>query len=107
MDTIQCQHCQANGIPRLWHYRPILGGYRYMKTQHICHICGSVMYETGGEISPWGTFMLFVVVGVSLGIIDIVNKGAWWLKILDPVVSLSLIGFIGYKILRRIVRMFH
>lgn len=64
MDTIECAHCNRQCVPRLWHYRPFLGALRYLKTQHMCPFCGSVMYETGGYLTPIGLFCILLFGGV-------------------------------------------
>ncbi len=43
--TVTCA-CGAKVIPRLWHVYGNL--FSNTLTQHICPICGMVMYETGG-----------------------------------------------------------
>lgn len=54
---------------------------RYLKTQHMCPICGSVMYETGGQVTPlgWGSIILFggllgcVAVAINAPDFDVVS----------------------------------
>lgn len=50
MSTVKCPSCQNHVQPRLWNYSPWYGFFTYMKTQHLCNLCGAVMYETGGGI---------------------------------------------------------
>lgn len=60
MDTVKCGSCSGNVVPRLWHYG---GGIAsYMKTQHMCPLCGVVMYETGGGIRTWPKLIFFLFV---------------------------------------------
>lgn len=72
MHYLECPHCQAKGIPNLWHYSPFLGQLRYARTQHICRICGGVMYETGGSITLFGWFVILFFIAfaglLSLGL---------------------------------------
>jgi hypothetical protein len=42
MDTIECPSCRKRVIPHLWH-RPFLGRFRYLRTQHICRLCGYLL----------------------------------------------------------------
>lgn len=58
MDQVECPKCQKSAIPKLWHYRPFLGRFRYAKTQHLCPFCGCCMYETGGQITWFGRIVL-------------------------------------------------
>lgn len=59
MDTITCNSCNRKVVPRLWHYRlwtdRLLANrffnVEYMKTQHICPLCGVIMFETGGGMT--------------------------------------------------------
>ena len=44
---VKCPKCSSEVIPRLWSYRDGIASHRL--TEHICTICGAVMYETGGE----------------------------------------------------------
>ena len=58
--NIECEHCKSSVVPRLYH----LGGsiFTYVLTQHLCPICGSVMYESGGEIrTQCKVIVLFVL----------------------------------------------
>lgn len=50
-ERIACTTCGRRIVPRLWHY----GGGRlsYMRTQHLCPFCGTVIYESGGGVR-WG-----------------------------------------------------
>jgi ribosomal protein S27E len=61
-ETIECPSCQRAVIPRLW----FTGGdyMSYMKTQHICPLCGIVMYETGGGYKRGA--VIATIVGVPL-----------------------------------------
>ena len=60
MDAITCNSCNRKVVPRLWHYRlwtdRLLANrffnVEYMKTQHICPLCGVIMFETGGWNDP-------------------------------------------------------
>ena len=59
MDTMTCNRCNRKVVPRLWHYRlwtdRLLANrffnVEYMKTQHICPLCGVIMFETGGGMT--------------------------------------------------------
>ena len=59
MDAITCNSCNRKVVPRLWHYRlwtdRLLANrffnVEYMKTQHICPLCGVIMFETGGGMT--------------------------------------------------------
>lgn len=56
MDHITCPSCGGKTVPRIRNYRPSLGFFRYLKTEHQCPLCGVLMYETGGQINPIGKF---------------------------------------------------
>ncbi|MET3120169.1 hypothetical protein AAKU64_004417 [Undibacterium sp. GrIS 1.8] len=62
MDHIECNSCHRQVIPRLWHYTPFLGQFRYATTQHICPLCGSCMYETGGQVKVTGWLLLAFII---------------------------------------------
>lgn len=79
MSRVQCPYCHRHVHPRLWHYTPWYGEFAHMKTQHICNLCGKVMYETGG----------------GLRIIKTTIVGMIFMPILLMVVS-SLLSTIGY-----------
>lgn len=71
--NIVCPSCNSRCVPRLWHYNPSFAGFRYMKTQHLCPFCGVAMYETGGQLRPFGKiallfFILPIVISFSIGI---------------------------------------
>lgn len=61
-NLLSCPSCGRQCAPRLWHYRPVFGNFRYMKTQHLCPFCGVVMYESGGRMSPTGIIAVFLIV---------------------------------------------
>ena len=62
MDTVVCPHCSRNVVPRLWHEH---SNHRDRATQHICPLCGLVMYVTGGKLSL-GSKLVLTVVGFML-----------------------------------------
>ena len=78
MDAITCNSCNRSVVPRLWHYqlwtdRLLANRFfnvEYMKTQHICRLCGVTMFETGGGLTLPGKivagFVLYCVVSVAL-----------------------------------------
>ena len=78
MDTITCNRCNRKVVPRLWHYRlwtdRLLANrffnVEYMKTQHICPLCGVIMFETGGGMTLPAKivvgFVLYCFVSVAL-----------------------------------------
>ena len=106
MDKIQCPHCKANGIPHLWHYQPSMALFRFAKTQHICRLCGQVMYETGGQMNVLGYLALFMGSGVVLQILNLGWRNEWWWQILSNVLSGLLLAFFGYKIVRYFINVF-
>lgn len=69
MDTVTCPHCAKNVVPRLWHYRSQIP-LRYMKTQHICPLCGVCMYVTDGEMTTSGKVLLLVMAMPFIVLID-------------------------------------
>lgn len=56
-ERIVCPKCGRQVVPRLWQVRQRLA---YLKSQHLCPFCGTVMYETGGEIR-WGCVILLLL----------------------------------------------
>lgn len=58
MDTVTCKHCSRNVVPRLWHE---YSNYCDRATQHICPLCGEIMYITGGKLHFGSKFLLFIV----------------------------------------------
>lgn len=46
--TIKCKNCGSSVIPSLLQTDD--SWYEYSSTQHVCPLCGVVMFETGGEI---------------------------------------------------------
>ena len=62
MDTVVCKHCSRNVVPRLWHE---YSNHSDRATQHICPLCGEVMYVTGGKLSL-GSKLVLTVVGFML-----------------------------------------
>ncbi len=97
MDSIRCSGCSRDVVPRLWHYSPLFGGYiRYMITQHICPLCGVVMYETGGQLYPlvkyifWllAIYAYFALVGVLL---SSVGSGNLMAKLFSELIGVASI----------------
>jgi hypothetical protein len=73
MDSVQCNSCGKQVVPKLWHYRPMLAGsLRYLRTQHICPLCGVCMYESGGNLSVMGKIALIAFALLMLGCLSIV-----------------------------------
>ena len=66
MEGIKCPGCSRNVVPRLHHYRPFLGSYRYVKTQHLCPFCGVAMYETGGGVTTRSKVMFWAFLTIAL-----------------------------------------
>lgn len=65
---ITCVKCEKKMTPRLWHYAPLrhsnaglTKGMRHMKTQHLCPYCGTCQYESGGELSLYGKFIVTTI----------------------------------------------
>lgn len=109
MDKVECPGCHRHCVPRLWHYSPFLGGsLRYMKTQHLCPFCGTVMYESGGEINPicWTFAAIFAVIGVWIGsellFQDAHDKGII-VRSLDLTVKVAFL-YGAYRVVRKVFR---
>lgn len=68
MDNVECPKCAKSAVPKLWHYRPFMGRFRHLKTQHLCPFCGCCMYETGGEITFFGKLVL-VFLALPIGLV--------------------------------------
>lgn len=65
-DRIACSSCGRRIVPRLWHYGG--GRFTYMKTQHLCPFCGTVLYETGGGVrrGVWLLLLLGALVWLTI-----------------------------------------
>lgn len=105
MDTIECPYCHKNSTPHLWHYRPFPGPARYTKTQHICRFCGVVMYESGGGIRPIGWIYALFLLILLTPIAALVPGGAA-LSAVFGLLQLGLMLFVGYLLVRFIIRKF-
>ncbi|PWQ93116.1 hypothetical protein [Leucothrix arctica] len=64
MDKVKCKSCQSNVIPRLWVMNG--GWFHYRRNQHLCVICGVVMYESGGEVAFERIWLVSGVVGLVI-----------------------------------------
>jgi ribosomal protein S27E len=60
--NVKCEKCESTVIPRLWHTNDSICTYSF--TQHICPICGTVMYETGGEIKTQYKALALAVIAI-------------------------------------------
>lgn len=106
MDTLQCPHCQSKGLPHLVHYQPWPSALRYKKTQHMCRICGEVMYETGGRWS-FGIYIILLLAGdLFLQVGNQAWHDEWWWKISLPLAAFSLAGLFVYKLVKIIINIF-
>lgn len=95
MDHIQCSSCNRQVIPRLWHYSPILGRFRYLKTQHLCPFCGVEMYTTGGSINFVGKIVLVLLFLLTFSTIRrALNELGPVGNILASVIGLTIIAII-------------
>jgi ribosomal protein S27E len=105
METIKCNSCSANVVPRLLHYGG--GLFTYLKTQHMCAICGVVMYETGGGIRRWVKVFAFLLLmgfanvyirSSTTGITNVILTGLLALLFIYLLIARPLMSFIkGYK----------
>ncbi|MFZ6876455.1 hypothetical protein ACO0LF_30755 [Undibacterium sp. Di27W] len=98
MDSIECPDCKHQGTPHLWHYQPFfLGKIRYQKTQHQCRICGSVMYESGGQITGFG-WLCLIALAYLLGVYFLqrafpglgLNLG----NVFNPIINIFIFGLL-------------
>lgn len=94
---ISCKSCGANVVPRLWSYGG--GLLSYSTTQHICSICGAVMYETGGEMKGKGKFLLWLIFIIAVGV-------SLPKSFQENFISLGLILLFGYFLLVRPIIIF-
>ena len=100
MDTIQCPHCKAEGIPHLQHRQTVWLLLGHMKTRHICRLCGQIMYVTGGGLNIIGYAACFLIFYVTWQIFHLGVPDWWGWKIVDPMINLLFLAFVGYKIYR-------
>jgi len=61
--TVRCGKCGSDVSPRLWHVH--VSNFTYHRTQHICPICGVVMYETGGGLQGWVRIVFMCALGMG------------------------------------------
>lgn len=103
MNTVPCPSCGESCKPRLWHYTPAFGAVRYMKTQHICTLCGIAMYETGGQINVFGKFAGAFFLGlagcVALSVSGVAAGGVLIGLLIAAVIN-AVVFYGGYKVFR-------
>lgn len=100
---VNCRNYNNTGSPHLWHYQPFLASFRYLKTQHICRACGTVMYETGGKISPVGWIKAFLSVYMLAGIVIVIGMpimGEGKSILLAGALQCGFWGLVGYHVYR-------
>jgi len=62
-DRIQCKQCSRKIVPRLFRHG---GSLLHNPTlQHMCPYCGTCQYETGGQITATGKFVLWALLAMS------------------------------------------
>jgi hypothetical protein len=104
--TVHCK-CGANVIPRLWHrYGNV---FSYTLTEHICPICGVVMYETGGGIRR--LFVIAASIAFFMLGIGYLSMGKSLTFLISITAALSIL-FLSYptfygRLIRRIIGVFH
>ncbi|HEX7643779.1 MAG TPA: hypothetical protein VF472_16345 [Burkholderiaceae bacterium] len=100
MDTIECPGCRRQIVPYIYHYRPAFGSYRYRKARHECRFCGTVLHESGGQLTPFGWIAAFLatnLLAIVIGVFQTFSGGSPW------VMSLIMSGF-GMYVLYRVIR---
>lgn len=72
-ERVQCRHCGRVVVPRLW----LTGGdiLKYKTTQHLCPVCGVVMYETGGTYKRVPLIINTVVICLLVAVLLV---AAWY-----------------------------
>jgi len=93
--TVKCGGCHSKVTPRLWHYRSSIP-FRYMKTQHLCPICGRCLSVTGGEMHWSGHVWLTVMFLVTASLANAFKFHENWFQ-------WTFVGYIAY-VLWRIAR---
>lgn len=76
-------------------------------TQHMCPFCGSVMYETGGRVTPLGCFCILLFGGL-LGciVLAIYGQGFNIVSAVAILIGLAIWVAIFYGIYQFIKRFF-
>jgi len=100
--TIKCPGCERDIVPYIYHYRPAFGSYRYRKVRRECRFCGTVIHESGGQLTPFGWIAAFFVVNllaIVLGAFQTFSGGSPW-------VSSLIMGAFGTYVVYRIIRFF-
>ncbi len=105
MDSIECPYCHKSSMPHLWHYRPFPAAVRYMKTQHICRLCGNVMYETGGSMRPIG-WIYGIVFLTILSMTAALIPGGIALSLVFGLLKTALTLYVGYLLVKFIISKF-
>jgi len=86
--TVTCG-CGAKVIPRLWH---VYGNLFFNTlTQHICPICGVVMYETGGGFRVYVP-ILSALAFLMFGLGDCAG-GRWSMGLLSIGIAIAVVLF--------------
>jgi len=100
MDTIECPGCRRQIVPYIYHYRPAFGSYRYQKARHECRFCGTVLHESGGQLTPFGwiaAFLALNLLAIVVGAFQTFSGGTSWAMPL-------IMGGFGTYVLYRLVR---
>lgn len=109
MFTIECPYCHNHVHPRLWHYSPWYGFITYMKAQHLCNVCGAVMYETGGGLR-WGRafFCALCIAPLTYVILSLAGYGAIGQGILTLAFAIPqlVLLYLLYRLIRRFLNKF-
>ena len=98
--TIKCPGCERNIVPYIYHYRPAFGSYRYRKVRRECRFCGTVLHESGGQLTPVGWIAAFLAVNllaIVIGAFQTFSGGTSWAMPL-------LMGGFGTYVVYRIIR---
>ncbi len=73
---IECPECQREIVPHLWRYQ--ISNFHYLRTQHQCPLCGSVLYETGGQIK--GGIKVLGLIGLIWAILIGLSMAVEWIS---------------------------
>ena len=104
---VECQFCQSNVSPRLWHNH-IHSWLFKTTTAHICPICGKTMYRSGKPgleplplflISAWlfVTVIAFLISSISAFFHYVGLNQSFSISLAIILLSATLLTFLTYK----------
>jgi len=94
---VNCGNCNNDVIPKLWKKNKE-SAFNERELEHVCPICGTSMYTSGGELTDLGRGVS-AVVGTFIGIILIAAIIVWPFRAIgldSPVTDVAAISGLAY-----------